>query len=236
MVQRCHNSVRPTTLALAILFLSEPIVARAGLVEAATGSVRRPPHEWTVDERLAERFDAVAIERRNTASRSSRSGSTDPLANDNPPRTDDINGAEHPELFLPFELFDALVHRGFPEIRGEQTASRQRILEGVAALGFGADFWQRLETVIAPFLRLRRRDMRLGQAEAKAGVSEAKSARDPVEFCRARADSFAAAAREFGERPFLRLLYDVVAPGVNRTYVVTDTLEAELRYHEGGCR
>jgi hypothetical protein len=55
-----------------------------------------------------------------------------------------VNGSTNPELFLPHELFDHLIHTCFPADGRGQTVSRRMVERRAAALGLGSDLWQRL--------------------------------------------------------------------------------------------
>ncbi len=207
------------------------VVAGRELQGAAQSSEAKPAWRWSVDERVAARFDP-ALRQKRAAAHGRPSAAADPLGGT---QTDVIHGADTPALFLEWELFDKLVETGFPEYNGARGASRQELMAKAAALGFGADLWTRLERVAAPYLRTRRQDMQQGRLEAQAQTDPAASMRNPIELCRKRSEALAAAKVEFGEEQLLRLLYEVIAPQLNRAYVVHEGLAEELKLIEEGC-
>jgi hypothetical protein len=132
----------------------------------------------------------------------------------NQQNVDTIEGETNPELFLTFELFDQLLEMGFPPNGMNQQESRRLIEERAVVLGFGQDLWDRLERAAAPFLKLQRREEQL----ARNGLLPSRPAEgtkmspEALHWCRERARAIAAAKAEFGEEPFLRLLYTGVHP------------------------
>ncbi|PYQ61606.1 MAG: hypothetical protein DMF53_14820 [Acidobacteria bacterium] len=139
---------------------------------------------------------------------------------------------------MTFELFDDLLCMGFPPYGMNQQESRRLIEERAVVLGFGQDLWERLERAAAPFLKLQRREEQL----ARKGLLPSRPADDTkwspeeLHWCRERARAIAAAKAEFGEEPFLRLLYAGVTPGFSITYVFDPGRADRLRYVEGGCQ
>ncbi|HYU31471.1 MAG TPA: hypothetical protein VEW48_04860 [Thermoanaerobaculia bacterium] len=207
--------------------------AQAALAQTVkTWNDTKPAWKWSLEERLAKRFDPDEMEAR-AASVEARSRTRFPGLPEvdlhQIPERPYINGGDTPELFTPMELFISLIERGFPADGRDQREGRQTIEARAAALGFGADFWNRLGRLASPFLELRREDRRLGMTEQRgAPVSRP----EPEVICALRADALAAARREFRDGPFLRLLYEAVAPGVS----VPAFDEPTIRYWEGGCR
>jgi len=153
------------------------------------------------------------------------------------PTTDSIDGAKTPELFLSFELFSYLLDSTFSPDQ-PQDEVRRRIETRAAALGFGADLWNRLAKSSEPFLKMERQRQRLAKTEPpSSGMAENGEMSDQkLLLCRARAEALVAAKAEFGEEPFLRLLYEVVAPSLHVTYIVGEATASHLRFLEEGCR
>lgn len=215
----------------------------------------KPAWRWTLNERLAARFDPEAIAAREAEDeaeqdaiheRRQRRGG-DLLAEEKakmtgpPPAVETIDGSKNPELFLPLELFSALLNRGLPGEKWEGLEeSRKQIEQRAAALGFGRDLWNRLEGVSALYLRLLHNEDRRRLA---TGAKDYKRKNDRLRVCRARVRAMEAAKAEFSEEGFLRLLYEAVAPDVRRTYILEpwppdyQRHAEELRFQEeGGCR
>jgi hypothetical protein len=151
---------------------------------------------------------------------------------------DTIRGEKNPELFMIFELFDHLLSMGFPPGGIDQPESRRLIEERAVVLGFGQDLWDRLDQAAAPFLKLQRRDEQLVRNGSLPSHSAdgTKMSPEALHWCRARAKAIAAAKAEFGEEPFLRLLYSGVTSGFSITYFFNPGDADRLRYVEGGCQ
>lgn len=238
----CRN---PFLLASAALFLLS-----GGAVNAENGKssdLRKPAWEWTVDERLAKRLDPNAREARaaKQAAKDRAFLSRFPEATDLPgikaggaplQVTESIEGDETPELFLPFELFDHLLDMGLTS--GAGLESRTIIENRAVALGFGRDLWERLERAAAPYLELQRQEERRARAQPSPSrpVNSPKIDDAAIHLCRSRAQALAAAKTEFGEEPFLRLLYLGVTPGLSKGNIVKNGTADRLRFLEGGCR
>lgn len=204
--------MRPSVCCVALLLI-------ATLSDA--GATGRRPWQWTVEERLAVRFDPEHIKARRLAQ----------LADDPRAATDGsatgtagrrvtiygIDGARNPELFLPHELFDGLLTGFTPdlELRARQ---RQSFARAIRAFGYDdAEFWRRLEVVSAEYVALKYGD---GRADWTAR-------------CRARHAALQAARNTFGG--FDVFLYTVIAPSARK--VVTSDVDdaARLRDETAGC-
>lgn len=202
----------------------------------------KPAWQWTIEERLAKRFDPAEMQERakaedrrlqelvNLGMLSAEEVSSRPSQAD----TDSISGRETPELFLPTELFNVLLDRAFPPDGRNQEEGRAAIEEHAAALGFGADLWRRLGRISSPFLEVRREHAR-SAISSKSGMGDERLT---IPLCQTRAAAMAAAKAEFGEEAFLRLLYEVIAPSLSKTSQIQDKqrLEKSLKWVEGGCR
>lgn len=199
--------------------------------------------KWTLEERLAARFDPEALAAREAEHQAEQESIFrrfgDPLEGElknmkGPPATaEHLDGRKAPELFLPGELFTQLINHGFSPQGGnwDVRRSREPIEERAAALGFGRDLWVRLEKVAAPYLELLRES---GPRRVDQEISE----RD-IRLCQLRTRVLEAAKVEFGEESFLRLLYEAVAPNALRVYILKGPdyrqHEEQLRSLEGGC-
>lgn len=231
-----------------ILLLIQAFAAAAQPAGPIKGSPPKPAWRWSVDERLARRFDPElmkaraeeraaerkAFEKKFPAPAQNFSGAEAP----NEQTVDTVRGEKNPELFLTIELFDHLLVMGFPSNGMGQQESRRLIEERAVALGFGHDLWNRLARAADPFLKLQRRKEKLSQNGALLSRPADGSPMSPeaLRWCRARARAITAAEAEFGEESFLRLLYAGVTPGFSITYVVNPGTADRLRYMEGGCQ
>lgn len=192
-----------------------------------------PAGEWTLEERLAARFDPVKIQERETAylldhprDRSRAYESEGKM--EHPDRymvSYRIDGRRNPELFLPHELFDILLS-GF--VQDATLRERQRGFCRQAIRDFGFDdtlFWAHLYPLVGTYLTLkydRSKNVQPGRAD---------------EVCRARYDALQAAREFFGPDEFNRFLYVVIAPSAwsASTTNVRDPATRLLRA-ERGCQ
>lgn len=175
--------------------------------------------EWTVEERIAARFDPVRAAERPAV----------------------ISGQEHPELFLPGELFNTLL--GGLESDAEFRATSRAILrDGIREFGFDDQaFWRDLESAIASHVRLASRHAALrnridASEEGVTAELAAEMNRLGPDLCRSRAAALVAARRQFGAETFDRFLYTVVAPVLTITPDARTGTAEHVLFLEGGCQ
>lgn len=187
---------------------------------------------WSIEERLAQRFDPARTSQRMTADD----------AAERPARWGAVDGASHPELFLPSELFISLMG-GLDSDPEMQRVSRDMLRAPIRAFGLEEEtFWTELERATQAYLTPARR--RAALLSKMAGVRAAEqqqildeAQRMDVDLCTKRAAALTSARRQFGRETFDRFLYTVVAPSLSIAAVTpsSDTRE-QLLYVEGGCR
>jgi len=233
------------SIALGLGFLSQEVSAQPA-ENAKAPKKGKPAWQWTLDERLAARYDPTAVKARHArrlaeheayrAAKRARGIPEDPVFDHIEPSPYSVEGKDNPELFLPHELFGHLLITSFPP-EGD-AYSRRRIEQRAAALGFGSDLWPRLERIAEPLLAYARERHKLAMKTLRAGA-EVPEPEDIYLRCRLQADALAAAKVEFGEEAFFRLLYETVAPSLG----ISDSpdqdateLAKALRYQEKGCR
>jgi len=192
----------------------------------------RPAWDWTTEERLAVRTDAEAARARVEKSerRQRRAAqATRPV--------DTITGKDNPELFLPHQVFEELVHLAF--MRGARDGEMLREGFSIEAkpLELPADFWDRLRTITTIY----QSDLR-AFSEANKQAWQTKSERDRQIvaqrydiMCRSRAEALSEARKAFGRQRFDRFLYGVVVRGMFSTAFSPVNGEL-LRRAEEGCR
>lgn len=200
------------------IFCFVALLLIATLSEA--GSAGRRPWQWTVEERLALRFDPEHIKARRLAQQADDPrAATDGSATGTAGRRVTIygiDGARNPELFLPHELFDGLLTGFTPdlELRARQ---RQSFARAIRAFGYDdAEFWRRLEVVSAEYVALKYD----GRADRTA-------------LCRARHAALQAARNTFGG--FDVFLYTVIAPSARKAVTSEVDDAARLRDEAVGC-
>jgi len=205
----------------------------------ATAQTTAPPvaktrasWEWTAAERIGARTDVVKAAARV---RAAGTGLPHSMQRKPSPRiVDVIDGSRNPELFLPVELFEMLVTRGYV---GDTWRDDYDLR--LASAGLPGNFWHRLETIDEQYIH----DLRAEYEVLERGKSADESARSRIDeevagltttLCRERADALIAARNEFGVA-LDRFLYTVVAPGT-AMYFEEPQNPAQLRSAERGCR
>jgi hypothetical protein len=194
--------------------------------------------EWTVEERLADRFDPAKIREREIAyeARFPQTSGSPRRAREESAGTSGkqpvvymIDGSRNPELFLPYELFDGLLAGLNPneEARHKQRAYLQ---ESIRRLGYDDEaFWALLESISAKYLPLR-----FGQKKTLSSVEVNAIA---ATKCQERYDALEAARALFGRKKFDIVLYTVMAPVSQYSEATLDDDPGAMhRRAETGCR
>lgn len=86
--------------------------------QAAGEKNAKPAWEWTVEERLATRFDPIQMRQRVEANAAPEA------LRHLPPNHDYLVGFDHPELFLPVEVFQMFTERAFSMDRVSREITR----------------------------------------------------------------------------------------------------------------
>jgi hypothetical protein len=196
-----------------------------------------------VDERLAAINDPAAAAERLRVEQGRRVSSLakTPTANLAPSNlVDVISGRDHPELLLPWELFDNMMTMAYaddPEVRSD---FREEMSPALTGSGLPADFWDRLEAISLAYLSDDRqlRDLhkrRVSDAAVQRRIALQSHALENLK-CRDRAAAIAAARHDLGEK-FDQFLYAGIAPNMSIAIARLGRI-SEAREHEieGGCR
>jgi hypothetical protein len=219
---RCSTSVAVLS---AVLFWTFALGAYAATPDKGRS---KPAWEWSVEERLLERFDAANVLDRHFAHQKmlEQWGRRDSvvIASHNRSRSYVIDGSRNPELFLPHELFDSLMTGLNPD---PSMRSLQRGFYRDAIRLFGYDdeaFWTTLERISGPYLSY--------FYNSKFGATPI-----PDAACKARYEAMEEARHFFGREQFERFLYTVMAPAKQQSTVTMEPDPAvSLRFEESGCR
>lgn len=219
---------RPGLWVVVLVLLGSSLVPPSAT--AATVHLHKPAWQWTLDERLAARFDPAARAARQSAHRDALAG----LQLGGP--ADMVDGKESPELYLPTELFNQLLNVAFLDLELLGPERRHAIEARAVPLGFKSDLWPRLEAAVSPYLKLRRTPYTLfgGQA-ALGGKGLLGQPSRELSLCHIQAEALASAKAELGERAFLRLLYEAVAPTTRLSYTINSISRAQAQFIEQGC-
>ena len=182
----------------------------------------RPPWEWTDAERLALLTDDAAAAERVRTNRASWRPRAIKVEAHAPGRAaampepyDIIVGKRDPHLLFAWELFDVMVAQAFADNPIAREAYRGSKEEHRRNLQLPEDFWERLESITAPYRadRLREREIGLAQIGQQGSARIPESTEDMgSRLCRSRYAAIVEAQRQFGP-VFIRFLYDAVTPG-----------------------
>lgn len=196
----------------------------------------KPPWAWSVEERINRRTNPVlATERVRAAMRaeehvprvtSNSAASTEVL--------DVIDGNINPELFLPTEIFERLLTLSFV-VEDSWRPSWERAARDA---GLPVDFWNRLETISAPYVtELRWRYDLLQRAKANPAQRsqfEAQILGLSPAICRDSLPALAKARSVFGPN-FDRFMYTTIARGMSKTVFGTRESRDQLLTKAKGC-
>lgn len=224
---------RPLPFCLAFMFAPVSLFAQQ----------RHAPWEWTVEERIANRLDPSAIMdrvRAHQAAHANHAGQSALGAVDSTPPPFIIDGNRNPELFMPWEIMDALLENVSGDLRAVQ-GDRRAYRDAIEASGWDETvFWSTLERLARSYaaakdavIRLQTRTSRRIDALSRSETLE----RDRLnhEVCSSRAETLQAARAAFGPAAFDRFLYTAVAPNMAMASI-KPTDARTLEWIEGGCR
>jgi len=220
------------TLSLAALLL---LVFPAATFEAQP---KREAWQWTLEERIAARTDPAAARARvEIDDQRTRAAGREIQRSE---IADIFYGKDHPELFLPYELFDDLVTGAFTTSVPFADHFRASLTPELRRREFPADFWLRLEAISSAYTADYRAIKALLVTINRQSGDERRKSEQKLEIkyrdgCRSRMEALAQARGEFGRERFDRFLYEVVAYPM---FHAGDTLPSpdRLRYAEQGCR
>ena len=206
---------------------------------------RKAPWLWTIDERLAARYDsataAVRVREHQVEAAAYGKRAAAEVVPTPSGDVDFISGRAHPELLLSRELFDYTMLNAYADDPRARSIFREWLTPRLAATGLPADFWRQLELLSLPYLSDSKqlyelhRGRRVTDADVKRRIADETVALENLK-CRDRADAIAAARKTFGEK-FDRFLYESVAPSmfvaIGHGGEIPESREREI---ERGCR
>lgn len=203
----------------------------------------KPPWEWTVEERIAVRTDPALIAQRMKEERAEARARGEEL----PEHWEVIQGIEHPELFFPDQLFNALLSLAFNPDREQRLVYRQVYTKRSKSLKIDPYFWRDLSILSAEVLARKHEQLRkIQEREQKSTGEQAQSDRDgqvsqevrqkQLEACAAKRDALEKAREVFGAEAFDRFLYEAVAPSFGIAGNFGPSSASAMRFRTGGCR
>lgn len=227
-----------------LLFLAVMAAPLTFGAEPAEAPRNKEPWEWSLQERLAVRFDAAAIQKRVDSMLDRRHPQAEGLANhamaDQPRPTDYIDGHAHPELFLPTEILTMFIRSAYAGGEDE-TAEGFRIAAATNAsdLGLPSGFLAVLEREAAAMIALQTEESALrDQLSDRKGDPQTimrELNRLESELCPVRAMVLQSLRQQYGT-DVDRFLYAALAPGMSRAMFGPIPDAQALRLTEQGCR
>lgn len=206
-------------------------------IAANAQTAARPAWEWSLDERLEARLDPLKMKERLRAHREDMG----------PPQTASvrepeyvIDGIRNPELFLPYELMNSLMH-GVSTDAGFRERKRESVRQRIREFGWDPDeFWARFERLAERYSTMSARREAAQQQATSAAVQErraleAEAERLAKDLCAERARIIRAAREAWPAKEFDPFLYTVVAPSLSVAVYSTSGEAQQLRDIEAGC-
>jgi hypothetical protein len=205
---------------------------------ASAETAARRPWEWTDAERIAERTSPDRV-RERVAEAAANILATQGAKPGTYLMGDSLDGNKHPELFLPIELFEFLVS-GTMTIPEDMRVRRRASFEKRSRQKLPANFWHRLESMVATYATTVVRARELNARSAAASGDEQaqlreESRRIQAGQCRELHDGLERARAEFGRAFFDRFLYETVPYGAGITFAGVPTA-AQLTAMIEGCK
>lgn len=208
----------------------------------------KAPEDWTLEERLAVRFDPGDMSLRRQADRElllrSKVDLPDTAATQAVPpgaASNSVVGQRNPELFLPTEIFDSLIQHAFLPVPEMRESYRRTFEEGFPVVGFSPKaFWPALTTIARETIQAHTEYYEVAQRLAKATAADRKALHKRLEeigagLCAKRAVELAAARQHFGRKSFDKFLYRAVAPTMFQVMSPDSEWRDQLRTMEEGC-
>ena len=162
---------------------------------------------WTPAERVAIRHERLVSQRSESHVQSLSAGAGDSRFS--------IDGQTSPELFMPIELFNALL-QGLADDEQVRGVSRQTLAPGIRAFGFeGATFWTKLDQATSSFRDQLRARSRREWSQTRAELSQRVPDQTDRKLCQARVATLESLRDLFRTEGFDRFLYTVVAPTIS---------------------
>jgi hypothetical protein len=203
------------------------------------------PWKWTLEQRLQARFDPAARAARvaDAVAREARIQRRVPRAmsaGEQQPG-DVIDGNQHPELFLPTELFERFVRLAYVMDSPTWRLSMRQRSDDI--LRTDAD-WEALDVHVAEYAANLKSDAALFDEEDRAtrprrAELERQLATIRASRCALEKHAMRRARAYFGAERFDRFLYLFASRGISSTYVATNPFsetQARLKATEESCR
>lgn len=196
------------------------IVISTSLLGATAPANVKQPWEWTAQERADARHDPAKRLERLRGDDAERRMMRVP--NNSGPRVADvIDGAKHPELYFPTELFEYLVRYSFvtlPEVYPHIVHDR------TTDLFRNPVDWKRFVSIVSDYVKFLKQEQAAASALDKPAVTALQSSK-----CAAEARALREARRTFGRTRFDRMLYETVPGGMKTSFSMDTDFETSIR-------
>jgi hypothetical protein len=230
---------------LVVLTIATLTIDAAETREPLRGS--KPAWEWTLSERLNSRLNPDEIRRRAEVHRAEMSetsnGDRRAQSNASPEEIFVVDGTRNPELFLPYELMNALL-RGVGSDAAVRESIRKSYRSRIEQFGWDAsEFWSKMDISTAGYAALIDAEAaiqdQLVERQTPSGRERllAEQAALQRSICQRRAAILRAVRLAFDPGEFDRFLYTEIAPYLSVFAEIPKTsAAAELQQREEGCR
>jgi hypothetical protein len=209
-----------------LFFLAASCVA----VSAFGGSTPDGPiWSWTPAQRVAVRLERMGPPRNGASVQSLSVGAGGGRGF--------IDGRTSPELFMPIELFNALL-QGLADDEQLRGVNRQILAPGIRAFGFEEEaFWAKLDQETSAYRDQVRARSRAEWGKTRSEVSQQHApTQTDLKLCQTRAATLESLRNLFRTEGFDRFLYAVVAPTITITTEGDYENPDHLLSIERGCR
>ena len=206
----------------------------------------KPAWTWTLPERLKSRLDTDEIRRRaevHLAELSEGSGKGHIQPNALPKDFFYIDGRRNPELFLSYELMNALL-RGVSSDVETREATRRGYRRRLEKFGWNpSEFWATIDRITAGYAAVIDEEAaiqtRLSEPQPPSQRERLLAAQAALQrsICQRRAAILQSARAAFDAGEFDRFLYSAIAPYLSVSSDLPQVSEsAKLQQLEEGCR
>ena len=223
-----------------VLVLGVVAVPEAGtrnLPPECSGWPEKPAWGWTLEERIRHRLDPDCRRARQELAARDRKERGFFRTSGDP--ADFVYGSDTPELFLPSELYAALISNVYAGQGRFSESMRSEYERRASSLDLPVAFWKLVEEAAGAYLSGLRTERRLAAGLDGAGPNErlailADIADVQKPQCAERIDALERTRRALPPGSFDRFLYVAVAPGIGSSAQVVTS--ESLRWRGGGCQ
>ncbi len=205
----------------------------------------RESWEWTDEDRLERRYNPAALlERTEEMAKELESQDVDEhvrMSMSNPALVR-IHGSSHPELFLPWELFQRFIATAFTVDPETQEVWRLIYRDQSKSVKLDESLWGAVEQASGDYIAMVRSEREFSRTlnssreeDRPTLISRHLAHRNEQELCGEMIKALQRTMGSVGEETLLKVLYEGVAPSTFISHPLARGPKA-LLYVQGGCR